>query len=194
MDIKDILKTYFKKHAFPTEAQYAELIDSFVTSDEFATALQEYVKKNEENSISETITLTGSKKLFFKQGSSSDKPGFTVYNADGSEAAYFEYKKTSNMASLAMGNYITGGTSKYTETQIGFKISDAGNNIHYAVFMPKAGDAKAENDNLSTEINTPTIFRIPLRFKVGDNYITASEGGTVDLTEVLQTLLQNGNN
>ena len=193
MDIKQILKDYFKKYAYPTEAQYAALIEAFITSDELDTALEEYVKKNAETTISETLTLTGSKKLFFRQGAASDKPGFTVYNADGSEAAFFEYKKANGTAVLALGNYLNGDTKKYTETQIGFKIQDTKTGF-YGIFAPKIAAAKRDNPDLSTTISAITEFYLPLKFKVGDIEVKATDGGTVDLTEAIQTLIQNGNN
>ena len=192
MDIKQILKDYFKRHAYPTEEQYAALIEAFVTSDELDAALEEYVKKNAEATISETITLTGSKKLFFRQDAASDKPGFTVYNADGSEAAYFEYKKSNGTAYLTLGNYLSGNPRYHTETQVGFKIEGAQTGF-YGIFAPKIAAAKAENPDISTSINSITPFYLPLKFKVGDTEVKVSEGGTVDLTEAITQLLQNGN-
>lgn len=187
MDTKQILKDYFKKYAYPTEAQYAALIEAFITSDELDTALEEYVKKNAETTISETLTLTGSKKLFFRQGAASDKPGFTVYNADGSEAAFFEYKNANGTAALTLGNYTNGNSKQYTETQIGFKIQDTKTGF-YAIFAPKIAAAKAENPTISTSVNSITPFYLPLKFKVGDTEVKASAGGTVDLTDAIQNL------
>ena len=187
MDIKEILKAYFTKNAFPTEAQYAALIEAFVTSEELAAALAEYIKKNTETTISETLTLTGSKKLFFRQGASGDKPGFTVYNADGSEAAFFEYKNANGTAALTLGNYTNGNPKQYTETQIGFKIQDTKTGF-YAIFAPKIAAAKAENPTISTSVNLITPFYLPLKFKVGDTEVKASAGGTVDLTDAIQKL------
>ncbi|MBQ3658017.1 MAG: hypothetical protein II956_14445 [Bacteroidales bacterium] len=192
MDIKSILKAYFKKNAYPTEEQYAALIEAFITSDELDKALEEYVKKNAETTISETLTLTGSKKLFFRQDANADKPGFTVYNADGSEAAFFEYKNANGTAVLALGNYLNGNTKQYTETLIGFKIQDTKTGF-YGIFAPKIAAAKHENPDLSMSINAITQFFLPLKFKVGDIEIKTSEGGTVDLTEAIKQLLQNGN-
>lgn len=187
MDVKDILKAYFTKGAFPTEEQYSALIEAFVTSEELAAALAEYIKKNTETTISETLTLTGSKKLFFRQGAASDKPGFTVYNADGSEAAFFEYKKANGTAVLAIGNHINGDTTKYTETQVGFKVQDTRKG-YYGIFAPKIAAAKAENPDLSTSIGAITQFYFPLKFKVGDTEVKASAGGTVDLTDAIRNL------
>jgi len=195
MDVKDILKAYFTKGAYPTEAQYSELIEAFITSDELANALEDYIKKNAAIATSDTVTLTGTKALIFRQGENSDKPGFTIYKKDGSEAAFFEYKNEGGVAALALGNYIDHTKpGQYSETQIGFRLQDAGNKIFYAVFAPKVGAAKSENPDISSNKYTPTIFYMPLRFKVGDTYVMASTGGTVDLTQAIQTLLQNGNN
>ena len=189
MDVKDILKAYFTKGAFPTEEQYSELIEAFVTSEELATALAEYIKKNAAIASDNTVTLTGTKKLVFRQSAATDKPGFTVYNADGAEVAFFEYKNESSVAALTLGTYIDHTKpGQYAESQVGFRVQDGGNKIFYAAFAPKAGDAKSENPDISSNKYTPTTFYLPLRFKVGDTYVTASAGGTVDLTDAIQNL------
>lgn len=130
-------------------------------------------------------TFVGQKKIKFKQGSSSDKLGFTLYNSGGTEKGYLEYNPTNLIDGyplMTIGNYASSASGI---TQVGFRrySSVSGASGAYNLLMPLIADAKTPFDLTTTYTN----FYLPLGFKNGSTMVTTAKSGVVDLGSLIPT-------
>lgn len=124
-------------------------------------------------------TFVGDKKVAFKQASSSDKLGFTLYNYNNVEKGYLEFapgNKVDSVPLMTLGNYAT-----VTEglTHVGFRkySSISGANGAYNLLTPLISKAKTPFSLGSGYKN----FYFPLGFKNGSITVLTSDTGLADL-------------
>ena len=160
-------------------------ISAFTNDSEYITssALTDYVTTNTDQNITGTKTYVGQKKIGFKQSSSSDKLGFTLYNNSGTEKGYLEYNPSNTVDSvplMTLGNYATASGGL---THVGFRkySSISGANGAYNLLAPLISDAKTPF-NLTT---TYTNFYLPLGFTDGTTTVTTAKSGLCDLSSIL---------
>ncbi|MBR6279397.1 MAG: collagen-like protein [Bacteroidales bacterium] len=150
------------------------------------TDTSQWVDKESKQTITGQKTFAGTKIILFRQQTPNDKPGFTIYDENGKERAFFEYKDSAESAdcpSLTLGSFLDSAGTQTQITYVGFKYFDRKNNVFYRILAPLPTDAKNENDALTDRY---TNFFLPLRYTSdGKNFITASKGGTVDLSPLL---------
>lgn len=160
-------------------------ISAFTNDSEYITssALTDYVTTNTDQNITGTKTYVGQKKIGFKQSSSSDKLGFTLYNNSGTEKGYLEYNPSNTVDSvplMTLGNYATASGGL---THVGFRkySSISGASGAYNLLTPLISDARTPF-SLST---TYTNFYLPLGFTDGTITVKTAKSGLVDLSSIL---------
>lgn len=131
-------------------------------------------------------TFVGQKRIKFKQSSSNDKLGFTLYTSSNVEQGYLEYNPTNKIDGaplFTLGNYATsaGGIA-----QVGFRrySSISGASGAYNLLTPLIADAKTPFSLTTTYTN----FYLPLGFTDGTNTVLAAKSGVVDLSSLIPTL------
>ena len=164
-----------------------------VTSGGIYTALQNLpsgtgdVTTDTDQNITGTKTFVGSKKVGFKQSTSNDKLGFTLYSNTNTERGYLEFNPTNTIDGvtglMTLGNYASSAASL---TQVGFRrySNISGANGAYNLLMPMIADAKAPF-SLTTNY---TNFYLPLGFTDGTTMVKVAKSGVVDLSPLLASL------
>lgn len=165
----------FEAGSVPTAQELATLIN------ELNTTLDESVTLTGEQSITGVKTFLGSKLIKFKQSTSADKLGFTLYDYQGKEVGNFEYDNKNNFRLLALGNYVSAATQE-VECNIGFKIYNKLQSAAYRLLCPLAGNAKNSIPSLT---DTYTNFYMPLVFTNGAASVMADNNGKVDLSTLI---------
>ena len=161
-----------------------------VTSGGVYTALQNLptgsgdVTTNTDQNITGTKTFVGSKKVGFKQSTTKDKLGFTLYGNTGTERGYLEFNPTNTVDGvtglMTLGNYATSAAGL---TQVGFRrySSISGANGAYNLLMPLIADAKSPF-NLTTNY---TNFYLLLGVTDGTIMTKVDKRGILDLSAIL---------
>ena len=126
-----------------------------------------YVTTDTVQNITGEKTFVGDKRIKFKQATTSDKLGFTLYNASNTELAAFEFRP-STIGSSALFNL---NLSKTSANYVGFRYHGT-NAINIAA--PK--------------VATAGNYYIPINFTDGTNTVTADNVGTVNLSTLLPTV------
>lgn len=139
-----------------------------------------FVTTGTSQNINGEKTFVGNKRIKFKQSSSSDKLGFTLYNQNGNELSYFE----------GDGNYAVLGTywtSSTAQPYVGFSVQNnynANSRGYYKFYTPRVTDVKTSFPNVSG--NTAVTFYAPLGFKVDSSTIVKTDNtGVVDLSSYI---------
>jgi hypothetical protein len=139
------------------------------------------VTTNTNQNITAQKTFVGNKLISFKQSSSRDKLGFTLYNNSGTEKGYLEYNPSNTVDSaplMTLGNYAT--TSEGV-THVGFRKYDSNSGGAYNLLAPLVSNAKTPF-NLT---NSYTNFYLPLGFTDGTTTVKAANTGMVDLSSII---------
>jgi len=137
--------------------------------------------------ITGTKTFVGSKKVAFKQSTTNDKLGFTLYGNTGTERGYLEFNPTNTIDGVAglmtLGNYATNAGAL---THVGFRrySNISGANGAYNLLTPLIADAKTPF-SLTTSY---TNFYLPLGFTDGTTTVRTAKSGLVDLSPLLASL------
>ena len=137
--------------------------------------------------ITGTKTFVGSKKVAFKQSTTNDKLGFTLYGNTGTERGYLEFNPTNTVDGVAglmtLGNY---ATSAAALTQVGFRrySNISGQSGAYNLLMPMVADARTPFSLTTTYQN----FYLPLGFTDGTTTVRTAKSGVVDLSPLLASL------
>ena len=128
-------------------------------------------------------TFVGQKMIAFKQSTSSNKLGFTLYNNNNVEKGYLEFNPTNTIDGaplMTLGNYATAAAGI---THVGFRkySSVSGASGAYNLLAPLISNAKTPF-NLTT---TYTNFYLPLGFTDGTTMVKTASSGVVDLSSIL---------
>ena len=155
----------------------------YITSSDLPT---NHVTTDTDQNITGVKTFVGQKKIAFKQSSSSDKLGFTLYNNSGTEKGYLEYNPSNTVDSvplMTLGNYATASAGL---AHVGFrKYSNiSGANGAYNLLAPLISDAKTPFSLTTTYTN----FYMPLGFTDGNSTVKTAKSGLVDLSSILPTV------
>ena len=139
--------------------------------------------------ITQPKTFIGQKLILFKQASSSNKLGFTLYNNSGTEKGYLEYNPSNNVDGvplMTLGNYASASAGL---THVGFRkySSVSGASGAYNLLAPLISDARTPF-NLTT---TYTNFYLPLGFTDGNTTVLTAKTGLVDISSLLPTVPTN---
>lgn len=131
-------------------------------------------------------TFIGEKRIKFKQSTSNNRLGFTLYDDSGNEKGYLEYNPTNkvdNAPLMTLGNYTT---STDNIIQVGFRrySSVSGANGAYNLLTPLIADAKSPFSLTTTYTN----FYLPLGFKNGSTQVLTSKSGVADLSSLFPTI------
>ena len=145
------------------------------------------VTTNTDQNITGTKTFVGSKKVAFKQSTTNDKLGFTLFGNTGTERGYLEFNPTNTVDGVAglmtLGNY---ATSAAALTQVGFRrySNISGQSGAYNLLMPMVADARTPF-SLTTSYQN---FYLPLGFTNGTTTVKTAKSGVVDLSPLLASL------
>ena len=145
------------------------------------------VTTNTDQNITGTKTFVGSKKVAFKQSTTNDKLGFTLFGNTGTERGYLEFNPTNTIDGVAglmtLGNY---ATSAGALTHVGFRrySNVSGANGAYNLLTPLIADAKTPFSLTTTYTN----FYLPLGFTDGTTTVRTAKSGLVDLSPLLASL------
>ena len=176
---------------YPWLALYATTVYENGTS-----LASKYVTLATDQNITGEKTFTGDKRIKFKQSTSSDKLGFTLYNSSNVQVGFFEWEASSINArpALTLGQWVSTNNPS-TPGYLGFKVVDVTTAARYALVTPLLADAKTPlslNDTLKT-------FYFPLQFKNGSTTVLTASSGVVDLSTLIpsystQNMSVNGTN
>lgn len=162
--------------------------ESWVGQQGFLTSsdLTNYVTTDTAQNITGVKTFVGQKMIAFKQSTSSNKLGFTLYNNNNVEKGYLEFNPTNTIDGaplMTLGNYATAAAGI---THVGFRkySSVSGASGAYNLLAPLISNAKTPF-NLTT---TYTNFYLPLGFTNGTTMVTTANTGVVDLSSLLPTI------
>ena len=149
----------------------------------------DYVTLGTSQVITGEKTFRGSKRIKFKQGSASDKLGFTLYDNNNRERAFLEYASQqliNDTPTLLLGNYSTNANQI---TYIGFRnfVNGSGLSGAYNLLAPLISDASVPFE-LST---TYTNFYMMLGAKYGNNIVKTGADGVLDLNSILPEISEN---
>lgn len=148
--------------SIPTATSNLTNDSGFITSSDLPT---NHVTTDTAQTISGRKTFTGEKAIYFKQSTSTDKLGFTLYNTGSSELGAFEYRpNTINSSALLNIN-----CSYANSTYVGFRYWGTAVNI----IAPKASAGD---------------YYIPVNITNGTLTVTANSTGTVNISTLLPDL------
>lgn len=155
----------------------------YITASDLPT---NHVTTDTDQNITGVKTFVGQKRIAFKQSSSSDKLGFTLYNNSGTEKGYLEYNPSNTVDSvplMTLGNYATASAGL---AHVGFrKYSNiSGASGAYNLLAPLISDAKTPFSLTTTYTN----FYMPLGFTDGNSTVKTAKSGLVDLSSILPTV------
>lgn len=146
-----------------------------------SASLTNYVTTDTTQNITETKTFVGQKKIAFKQSSSSDKLGFTLYNNGGTEKGYLEFNPSNLVDSvplMTLGNYASAAAGI---THVGFRKYDGVSGGAYNLLAPLVSDAKTPFILTTTYTN----FYLPLGFTDGNTTVLTAKTGLVNISTLL---------
>jgi hypothetical protein len=152
--------------------------------------LSNYVTTNTEQNITGIKTFVGDKRINFKQGSSTQKLGFTMYDSTGKEACSFEYRPNTinTYPLLYLGQYRDGRAafaSSYTSSPVyvGFRNYELSNDVSaaYMLVAPLARDAQTPFSLTSTY----QTFYLPLGVTDGTTMVTTNSTGVLDISSLI---------
>ena len=115
-DVISVNNNVAMKTDIPTKTSELTNDSGYITSSALPT---NYVTTDTTQNITGEKTFVGSKRIKFKQSTSSDKLGFTLYNYSNNEKGYLEYNSKDD------GLYL-GRWGDYRVNELGFKTADAG--------------------------------------------------------------------
>lgn len=153
----------------------------------YAFGITNYVTTDTAQSITETKTFVGTKKIAFKQSANSDKLGFTLFMANNTERGYLEFNPTNTVDGVAglmtLGNY---ATSAGAITHVGFRrySNVSGASGAYNLLTPLIADARTPF-NLTTSY---TNFYLPLGITDGTTMVKTDKRGVLDISPLLSSL------
>lgn len=144
------------------------------------------VTTNTDQNITGTKTFVGQKKILFKQASSTDKLGFTLYTDSNSEKGFLEYNPQNlidNVPLFTIGNHADDSGNL---AHIGFrKLSRvSGASGAYNLLTPLIADARTPF-NLTTNYTT---FYLPLGVTNGVTMVKTDKRGVLDISTLFPTL------
>lgn len=136
--------------------------------------------------ITQPKTFIGQKLILFKQATSSNKLGFTLYNNSGTEKGYLEFNPSNTVDSvplMTLGNYATAAAGL---THVGFRkySSVSGASGAYNLLAPLISDARTPFSLTTTYTN----FYLPLGFTDGNTTVLTAKTGLVDISSLLPTV------
>ena len=164
------------------------LVDSGHSHSDYITqhqSLADYVTTNTTQNITGEKTFVGTKRIKFKQGSSSDKLGFTLYNTSSVESGNFE-GDIANRA-INLGVYAP-NTKPASDWLVGFKIQsqDSAGTVHkYGLRTPPR-----LGDGTYTEHYIPVVINGKEANNAGTLTLAASDVGALPSSTVIPTLVQ----
>jgi len=128
--------------------------------------------------ITGTKTLTGAKKLGFKQSNTSDVIGFTAYDHNNYEVGNLQIaNRNNNGIYVTLGNY----TSEYThKARVGFRLQPDSSSNSYNFIMPYGTNSQFLSNGYIRNGDTT----IPCAFTDGTTTINANATGLVDLSSL----------
>jgi hypothetical protein len=132
-----------------------------------SSALTNYVTTDTVQDITAKKTFIGDKAILFKQATTADKLGFTLYNTSNAELAAFEFRP-STIGSSALFNL---NLQKTSANYVGFRYHGT-NAINVA--CPK--------------VATAGNYYIPINFTNGTNTVTSNNVGTVNISTLIPTI------
>lgn len=150
----------------PTKTSDIANDSGFITSADLPT---NYVTTDTAQDIDAVKTFLGEKAIHFKQKAATNKLGFTLYNVSNSELGAFECRP----------NTISGGALlnvnvPYTSSDwVGFRYWGTAVNV------------------IAPKVATAGNYYIPVNFTDGNTTVTASSNGTVNLSSLVGSGLQN---
>jgi len=131
----------------------------YITSADLPT---NYVTTDTAQSISGRKTFLGEKAIYFKQNSTSDKLGFTLYNPSNTELGALEWRPNTIGSSALLALNCPQSGSNY----VGFRYWS---NINIVAPRP----------------TTDGIYYIPVNVTDGTNTVTANNNGTLNISSLL---------
>ena len=144
--------------------------------------IDDYVDLSSAQNITGVKTFVGQKMIAFKQSSSSNKLGFTLYNNSGTEKGYLEFNPTNTVDSvplMTLGNYASASAGL---THVGFRkySSISGASGAYNLLAPLISDARTPFSLTTTYTN----FYLPLGFTNGTTTVLTAKSGLVDISSL----------
>ena len=119
------------------------------------------VTTNTAQNVTARKTFVGEKAIYFKQSSSNNKLGFTLYNNSNAEVGGLEYNPSSNILAL--------NAPKTGNTLLGFRYWSDNN-----IIMPKPSSSGN--------------YYLPLSFKNGSTTIITNSSGVADLSNLIPAI------
>lgn len=152
------------------------------------------VTDNTAQYITGVKTFVGDKKIKFKQSTSTDRLGFTGYDADNNELGYLETRAVDNYFNNKTSNVLgiwDASTTYSIDKYVGFKYyktKGSDNNMHViSVAVPPLYDNTSYSSGSS-------IRYIPIDFKNGNTSVRSDSAGVVDLSSLIPTATSDLNN
>ena len=135
--------------------------------------------------INSVKTFVGNKLINFRQSTSSDKLGFTLYNDNEKELGGFEWRPNTigTKGLLSLQQYLGTGT-KYTDVEmgyLGFRLTEVSSKYHLITPLPSYVNT-IETINVGNDYRN---FFFPLVFKNGNNKVYTECTGLVDLSSLM---------
>jgi len=204
-------KEYFNTY-FPSNVSYCLPIafkdnnNNYITANKYgivdlsaisssAPDLTNYVSYTQANSYYVTVegtkqliygakTFIGDKRINFRQGTSTNKLGFTLYDVDEKEVGGLEWRPDTigGRSLLSLQQYIGTG-NKFEGVNmgyLGFRLTDRSYKYHLVTPLP----SYVNNVEPITDSNYKTFF-MPLVFQNGNNKIYTASSGLVDLSTLI---------
>ena len=132
-------------------------------------------------------TFVGNKRINFRQSTSSDKLGFTLYNNNEKEVGGLEWRPNTigTRGLLSIQQYLGTG-SNYTGVEmgyLGFRLTEVSSKYHLITPLPSYVNT-IETINVGSDYRN---FFFPLVFKNGSNKIYTDCTGLVDLSTLVSS-------
>ena len=143
--------------------------DGFITAADLPT---NYVTTDTTQNISARKTFLGEKAIYFKQETTSNKLGFTLYDPNNTELGALEYRPNT----INGGGLLNINMGVASSNYVGFRYWASGGGTATNIIAPKAG----------------ANYYIPVKFTDGTNEVSADSLGEVDLSSIYQRVLTAG--
>ena len=137
--------------------------------------------------INSIKTFVGNKLINFRQGTSSDKLGFTLYNNNEKELGGLEWRPNTigTRGLLSLQQYLgTGGNSGVEMSYLGFRLTEKTNGKYHLITPLPSYVNTIETINVGNDYRN---FFFPLVFKNGSNKIYTDCTGLVDLSTLVSS-------
>ena len=128
-----------------------------------AGELVKYPQKAQNEDITGVYNFVGQKKITFSQSTSSDKVGFTCFNASNTEIGALEYRPST----IGSGALLNLNTQYSANNFVGFRYWGTAVNI------------------VAPKVATAGNYYIPTHITDGTNTVTSDNKGTVDISTLL---------